>query len=79
MLEPGNHTVRFENVPSGPSRVMTTSMSWAVIAEKISSGSAPSSGGSGWVNVPLTDTANYDLACLYRYYTDFIVDDANRK
>jgi len=41
-------------------------MSWAVIAEKISSGSAPSSGGSGWVDVPLNDSAKFDESCEYR-------------
>lgn len=41
MLEPGSHTVRFDNVPlstTGPGTPVTTSMGWAVIAEKVSGG-----------------------------------------
>jgi len=36
-------------------------------------------GGSSWVNVPLTDTADYDTSCQYRLSMNFIVDDVNRK
>lgn len=34
---------------------------------------------SSWVNVPLTDAANYDTSCAYRYTINYLVDDMNRK
>lgn len=30
-------------------------------------GGGAGSGGAGWVNVPLTDTADFDVLCLYRF------------
>lgn len=32
-------------------------------------------GGGGWVDVPLTDTADYDTSCDYRYFIDYSVND----
>lgn len=34
--------------------------------------------GSNWVDVPLTDTADYDVSCQYRLTMSF-ADDVNRK
>lgn len=35
--------------------------------------------GAGWENVPLTDIADFDPSCLYRYDVNYVVDDQNRK
>ncbi|MCB9806297.1 hypothetical protein H6768_00005 [Candidatus Peribacteria bacterium] len=50
--------------------------SWSCTKIQNSSGSG---GGSGWVDVPLTDTADFDTSCEYRFDMDFVADDVNRK
>lgn len=47
------------------------------ILELISEGGG--GGGSDWVNVPLTDTTDFDTSCEYKFGIDFIADDINRR
>ncbi len=42
-----------------------TAGEWNRVLELVNDGSG--SGGSGWVNVPLTDTTPFDQACEYRF------------
>jgi hypothetical protein len=67
MLEPGTHTIKFENSPgSNNALAIKTSLNWAVIAEVGGGGNTGGGGGASWVDVPTTDTADFDTSCVYR-------------
>ena len=39
---------------------------WFKITGYLASGGGGGGGGSGWVDVPTTDTADFDMSCIYR-------------
>lgn len=41
-------------------------------------GDGSGGGSSSWVNVPLSDTSDYDVSCEYRYHIDYTANDLNR-
>jgi len=53
-----------------------TAGEWNRMLELVSDGGS-SSGGSGWVDVPLTDTADYDISCEYRFQMSSPFIDGN--
>lgn len=53
-------------------------VNYVVACDEGTGGGGAGGTGSGWVNVPLTDTADYDVSCQYRLTMSF-ADDVNRK
>lgn len=65
-LNPGQTGLTSEPVKGKKTGDMLTAGEWNRVLELVSEGGS-GGGGSGWVDVPLTDTADFDDSCMYRY------------
>ena len=63
VLNPGQTGLKSAPVSGKKTGDILTAGEWNRVLELVSEGG--SGGGSGWVDVPLTDTADYDQTCLY--------------
>jgi hypothetical protein len=65
-LNPGQTGLTSDPVKGKKTGDILTAGEWNRMLELVGEGGG---GGSGWVNVPLTDTADFDKSCLYRFQT----------
>ncbi len=62
VLNPGQTGLKSAPVSGKKTGDILTAGEWNRVLELVSEGG---SGGAGWVDVPLSDTADFDTACLY--------------